>query len=86
MTPLNNKTLKSLNPVVAVPRYERTDLGCGIVHFGVGGFHRSHEAMYVDALLQQGIAPGWGICGVGTLPSDRPMQRSTRRTACTRWY
>ena len=82
MTPLNNKTLKSLNPVVAVPRYERTDLGCGIVHFGVGGFHRSHEAMYVDALLKQGIAPGWGICGVGTLPSDRPMQQALDAQDC----
>jgi mannitol 2-dehydrogenase len=45
----------------------------GIVHLGVGGFHRAHEAMYVDRLLEQGGAREWGICGVGVLPSDRRM-------------
>jgi mannitol 2-dehydrogenase len=71
---LNNQTVRSLHPEVAVPRYDRTDLATGIVHFGVGGFHRSHEAMYVDRLLNQGAGAGWAICGVGTLPSDRAMQ------------
>jgi mannitol 2-dehydrogenase len=45
----------------------------GIVHVGVGAFHRSHQAMYVDRLLEQGQAEEWGICGVGVLPSDRRM-------------
>jgi mannitol 2-dehydrogenase len=45
----------------------------GIVHLGVGGFHRSHQALYVDRLLEQGQAQEWGICGVGVLPSDRRM-------------
>ena len=45
------------------------------MHFGVGGFHRSHEAMYVDRLLNQGASTDWAICGVGTLPSERAMQR-----------
>ena len=45
----------------------------GIVHLGVGAFHRSHQAMYVDRLLEQGQAQDWGICGVGVLPSDRRM-------------
>jgi predicted amidophosphoribosyltransferase len=44
-----------------------------IVHPGVGGFHRSRQAMYVDRLLQRGAAGDWGICGVGVLPSDRRM-------------
>jgi mannitol 2-dehydrogenase len=43
------------------------------VHLGVGAFHRSHQAMYVDRLLEQGQAQDWGICGVGVLPSDRRM-------------
>jgi mannitol 2-dehydrogenase len=43
----------------------------GIVHFGVGGFHRAHQAMYVDALMNAGEALDWGICGVGALPHDR---------------
>jgi mannitol 2-dehydrogenase len=82
MPPLNNQTLSSLHPTVAVPRYDRTDLPTGIVHFGVGGFHRSHEAMYVDQLLNQGSAAGWAICGVGTLPSDRAMQRALDAQDC----
>ena len=42
-----------------------------IVHFGVGGFHRAHQAMYLDRLMNDGPALDWGICGVGALPHDR---------------
>ena len=38
-------------------------MSVGIVHFGVGGFHRAHQAMYVDSLMDQGKALDWGICG-----------------------
>jgi mannitol 2-dehydrogenase len=55
------------------PTYDRGATGVGIVHFGVGGFHRAHQAMYVDRLLNSGTASGWGICGVGVLPADRRM-------------
>ena len=69
-----------LSDVVAVPpllgaepTYDRSGVRPGIVHLGVGAFHRSHQAMYVDRLLEQGLAQDWGICGVGVLPSDRRM-------------
>ncbi|WKG02479.1 mannitol dehydrogenase family protein [Mycolicibacterium sp. HK-90] len=55
------------------PSYDRDQVRVGIVHFGVGGFHRAHQAMYVDRLLEQGLAGDWGICGVGVLPADRRM-------------
>src|SRR3981189_2881114 len=55
------------------PSYNRDEIGIGIVHFGVGGFHRAHQAMYVDRLLEAGLAKEWGICGVGVLPADRKM-------------
>jgi mannitol 2-dehydrogenase len=55
------------------PNYKRDEITTGIVHFGVGGFHRAHQAMYVDRLLQMGLAKDWGICGVGVLPADRKM-------------
>jgi mannitol 2-dehydrogenase len=58
---------------VWTPRYDRSAVTTGIVHLGVGGFHRSHQAMYVDRLLESGQAQDWGICGVGVLPSDRRM-------------
>jgi mannitol 2-dehydrogenase len=59
---------------VEVPRYDRSAVTVGIVHFGVGGFHRAHQAMYVDSLMNEGEALDWGICGVGVLPGDRRMQ------------
>ena len=56
---------------VAQPTYDRTQVTASIVHFGVGGFHRSHEAVYLDTLMNQGQAREWGICAIGVLPHDR---------------
>ncbi|WP_245633072.1 mannitol dehydrogenase family protein [Luteipulveratus mongoliensis] len=52
------------------PSYDRSRVTPGIVHFGVGGFHRAHQAMYLDALMNDGKALDWGIVGVGVLPQD----------------
>ena len=70
---LNDHTLSSLSPSVSTPTYDRSRIRTGIVHLGVGGFHRSHQAMYLDRLMEQGRALDWGICGVGVLPADRRM-------------
>jgi mannitol 2-dehydrogenase len=59
---------------VPVPRYDRSRLKVGIAHFGVGGFHRAHEAMYLDALMNRGLALDWAVCGVGVLPGDAAMR------------
>lgn len=59
---------------VPVPSYDRTSASVGIVHFGFGNFHRSHQAMYVDRLMESGSDPDWGICGVGLLPQDAAMR------------
>ncbi len=56
---------------VPVPGYDRTRLTTGIVHIGVGGFHRAHQAMAVDRLLAQGLAQDFAICGVGLLTQDK---------------
>ena len=48
----------------------------GVVHFGVGGFHRAHQAMYHDRLMNEGKALDWGICGVGVMPGDRRMKEA----------
>jgi mannitol 2-dehydrogenase len=69
---LNDATLTHLP--IATPSYNRAGIGIGIVHFGVGGFHRVHQAMYIDRLLEQGLAADWGICGVGVMPVDRRMR------------
>ncbi|MGC0362991.1 mannitol 2-dehydrogenase [Rhodococcus sp. 27YEA15] len=61
---LSNSTLHSLPSDVVVPTYDRSDLTPGIVHIGVGHFHRSHQAMYLDRLLHTEAGAGWAIWGV----------------------
>ncbi|WP_153559350.1 mannitol dehydrogenase family protein [Roseimaritima sediminicola] len=68
---LNRANLSELPASVARPSYDPVRLKSGIVHVGVGGFHRSHEAFYTDRLLDEGDAEQWGICGVGIRAGDR---------------
>ena len=59
----------ALVPAVAVPAYGRERAGIGIVHLGIGAFHRAHQAIYTDDALA--LAPGdWGICGVSLRSPD----------------
>jgi len=71
VTRLSQSTLDDLDESVGIPGYDRTQVTRGIVHFGVGGFHRAHEAMYTDLVLAEGGDLSWGICGVGVLEHDR---------------
>jgi mannitol 2-dehydrogenase len=82
MQPLNAESLSSLRAPVSTPTYHRDRVRTGIVHFGVGGFHRSHQAMYLDRLMHAGKALDWGICGVGVLPSDRRMKDTMQAQDC----
>jgi mannitol 2-dehydrogenase len=72
--PLSAQTLAHWKGRVEGPAYDRRLVTPGVVHVGVGGFHRAHEAMYFDLLMNQGVALDWGICGVGVMPADRRMQ------------
>ena len=74
--PLNAQTLAYLSGQLPVPAYDRDLVTPGVVHFGVGGFHRAHQAMYHDRLLNQGTALDWGICGVGVMAADRRMKEA----------
>jgi mannitol 2-dehydrogenase len=74
--PLNARTLAYWNGRVPVPTYDRDLVTPGVVHFGVGGFHRAHQAMYHDRLMNQGTALDWGICGVGVMPEDQRMKEA----------
>ena len=66
--------LSILSNQVSKPTYDRHGLVAGIVHFGVGGFHRAHQALVIDDLLCKGLAREWAICGVGSMPSDLRMR------------
>ena len=68
MPSLKAESLPALRSTVPVPGYDRSAVTAGIVHFGVGGFHRAHQAMYLDRLMNEEKALAWGICGVGVLP------------------
>ena len=59
---LTNSALASLPADVARPAYDRTNIAAGIVHLGLGAFHRAHQAVFVDDCLGAGDA-GWGIIG-----------------------
>ncbi|WP_306213636.1 mannitol dehydrogenase family protein [Actinoplanes sp. RD1] len=63
--PLTQAGLASLPPGVDVPGYDRTALRPGVVHFGVGGFHRAHQAVYFDEIARRGLGDGWGVTGAG---------------------
>lgn len=67
---------------VPSPSYDRTTATVGIVHFGFGNFHRSHQAMYLDRLMERGEGLDWGICGVGVLPQDAAMRDAMRAQDC----
>jgi mannitol 2-dehydrogenase len=71
---LSNSSLHGVPGTVATPSYDRSAVTAGIIHFGVGGFHRAHQAMYMDRLMNQGQALDWGICGMGVMPSDTKMR------------
>jgi mannitol 2-dehydrogenase len=65
---------------IAVPIYDRARLRPGIVHVGVGGFHRAHLAVYVHELASRGSE--WGIVGLGLLDGDSAMADALRGQDC----
>ena len=74
MTKLSLATLKEVSATAAIPGYDRSSLVAGIVHFGVGNFHRAHQAVYLDDLFNLGHDHDWAIVGAGVLPSDSVMR------------
>jgi mannitol 2-dehydrogenase len=68
---LNPKNLPFIPKEATLPEYDRSVIKTGIIHIGVGAFHRAHQAFYTDKLLQNPTNKEWGICGIGLLDSDR---------------
>lgn len=79
---LNESTLSQLPQAVHVPQYDRQRLTSGIVHIGVGGFHRAHQALYLDQYAQQNPDSQWGICGAGLLEFDQRMRDALQSQDC----
>ena len=70
---LSDQNLASLPASVAVPGYDRAIVTPGIVHLGVGAFHRAHQAAYVDDCLAAGET-GWGIVGASLQSAGNPRR------------
>lgn len=72
---LGNNTLAALPSAVAGPTYDRSKLTPGIVHIGLGNFHRAHQAWYLHRLMQQGKAWDWAIIGAGVRAFDEAQRK-----------
>lgn len=79
---LNQTNVSIISEQVPCPTYDRQKLKKGIVHIGVGGFHRSHQAYYIHQLLEKHGATDWAICGVGLRESDRNMANVLKAQDC----
>ena len=77
-TTLSAASLKSLPAGVAAPGYDPSALSGGILHFGVGNFHRAHQAVYLDDLFSAGGDHEWALVGAGVLPSDEVMRQKLK--------
>jgi mannitol 2-dehydrogenase len=78
MPKLSLETVRGLDARIATPKYARSSISPGIVHFGVGNFHRAHLAVYMDDLFNMGLDHDWGIIGAGVMPSDEVMRERLR--------
>lgn len=74
MIRLSLGNLAAIAARAAVPEYSRSQLSPGIVHFGVGNFHRAHLAVYLDGLFNMGFDHDWAIIGAGVMPFDEIMR------------
>ena len=71
---LRNATLPSLPNNIKRPVYDRTSLTPGIVHIGLGNFHRAHQAWYLHRLMQMGDALDWAVIGAGVRAENSLMR------------
>ena len=76
MTELSESTLAILPSNVATPTYDRSHLKRGIAHFGVGNFHRAHQAFYIDRCLALPGQQDWGIVGIGLTGGERGRKKA----------
>jgi len=71
---LTLNTLADHAKTVAIPSYSRDSLSAGIVHIGVGNFHRAHQAIYLDRLFNLGLDHDWALIGAGIMPGDKQIR------------
>ena len=73
-TKLSLQTLDDLPEGVSRPSYQRSELTPGILHIGVGNFHRAHQQVYLDRLFETGRDLDWAFVGAGLMPFDTKVR------------
>ena len=73
---LSRKSLDSLPDHVSKPQYQFNTIHPGIIHLGLGNFHRAHQALYLDDLFNMDLDHDWGIVGSGVMPHDAAMRKA----------
>lgn len=76
---LSASSLGRLRGNIHTPSYERQAIRPGLLHIGLGNFHRAHQAVYLDQLLELGRGKDWGICGAGVRSADAHMRQALRK-------
>ncbi len=71
-----------MTETVSLPAYDRSRLTPGIVHIGLGNFHRAHMAVYLDDLMAIGQAQDWAIIGAGVRADDARMRAALKAQDC----
>ena len=79
---LNLENLGNLPTGVRRPKYARDDLSAGIVHIGLGNFHRAHQAWYLHRLMDMGLAHDWAILGAGVRAGDAAQRERLLAQDC----
>ena len=79
---LCNRTLSTLPESIAIPSYDRTRLSPGIVHIGVGNFHRAHQSWYLHRLMEMGLGQDWAIIGAGVRSGDAVQREKLLAQDC----
>jgi mannitol 2-dehydrogenase len=67
---------------LSLPAYDRKTLTTGIVHIGLGNFHRAHMAVYLDDLFALGLGHDWAILGAGVREGDTRMRAALLAQDC----
>ena len=79
---LSQSTLPDLPDAVQKPAYDRGKLTAGILHFGPGNFHRAHQQIYLNDLLNQNKDLDWAIIGASIMPNDEPLRTTMLAQDC----
>ncbi len=73
---LSKINLTSITKPIKKPLYDLENIKQGIIHLGLGNFHRAHQALYLDDLFNMDLDHDWGIVGSGVMPHDAAMRKA----------